>query len=67
MIVMTTVMTTGVLSSQKSNNNTAYQLPHPLSHASDISQNVDVTGALLKKERIGGIFTNNCGSDVSNP
>ena len=26
-----------------------------------------VTGALLKKARIGGMFANNCDSDVSNP
>ena len=28
---------------------------------------VYVTGALLKKARIGGIFANNCDCDVSNP
>ena len=34
--------------------------------ASDVSQIVYVTGALLKKAKIGGIFANNCDSDVSN-
>ena len=34
--------------------------------ASDVSHIVYVTGALLKKATIGGIFTNNCDSDVSN-
>ena len=35
--------------------------------ASDVSQIIYVTGALLKKARIGGIFANNCDCDVSNP
>ena len=35
--------------------------------ASDVSQIVYVTDALLKKARIGGIFGNNSDCDVSNP
>ena len=35
--------------------------------ASDASQVVYVTGALLKKARIGGIFVNICDCDVTNP
>ena len=42
-------------------------LPYRYICARDVSQIVYVTDALLKKARIGGIFANNCYSDVNNP